>query len=79
MKKFFHTMKVNNEKAIAVKICSKWILQHVDKKPLKGRCDIDDKNDSRSQLQEPLWQKCKPLCVPCNQAFAMKNGLTKVI
>ena len=38
-------MKVNNEKAIEVKICSKLMLQHVDMKPLKEKCDIDHKDE----------------------------------
>ena len=35
-------MKVNNEKASEVKISSKEMLQDVDMKPLKEKCDIDD-------------------------------------
>ena len=38
-------MKVNNEKASDVKIRAKEMLQHVDMKPLKEKCDIDDKDE----------------------------------
>ena len=38
-------MKVNNEKAIEVKISPKLKLQHVDMKHLKEKCDIDDKDE----------------------------------
>ena len=44
-KKNFHTMKVNIEKAIEVTISSKEMLQHVDMKPLKEKCDMDDKDE----------------------------------
>ena len=29
----------------------------------------------KSQLQEPPWKKNRPVCVACNQTFAIKNGL----
>ena len=35
-------------------------------------------NFSRSQLQEPPWKKSRPVCVTCNQKFAMKNWLKKL-
>ena len=38
-------MKVNNKKAIEVKITSKFMLQHVDMKHLKEKCDIGDKDE----------------------------------
>ena len=36
-------------------------------------------NFSKSQLQEPIIKKSKPVCVTCYQTFAMKNWLKKLI
>ena len=56
------------------------MLQHIDMKPLKEKCDIDhkDKFQKITATRTPL-KMCKPLCVTCDQTFAMKNWLTKVI
>ena len=38
-------MKVNNEKASEVKISPKYMLQYVDMKSLKEKCNIDDEDE----------------------------------
>ena len=56
------------------------MLQHVDMKHLKEKCDIDDKDElllitaARTRMK-----KRKPVCVTCNQTFAMTNLLKKHI
>ena len=73
----FHTMKVNNEKAIEVNSDLKINVdeQHVDKKMRNrwwGWSSVDD------SCSKPPW-KNEPECGTGNQAFAMKNLLTKLI
>ena len=80
--KVFHTMKVNNEKAIEVNSDLKinGDEQHVDMKHLKEKCEIDDEDEVQqiTAARTPM-KKNEPVCVTCNQAFAMKNWLKKLI
>ena len=56
------------------------MLQHVDMKPLKEKCDIDHKDELQQvTVTRTPMKKYKPLCVICDQTFAMKNQLTKLI
>ena len=73
---------MNYEKAIEVNNELKFNVdeQKYDIKDLKDQCDIDDEDKvlKKSQLLEP-HEKNRPVCVTCNQAVVMKNGLEKHI
>ena len=52
------------------------MLQHVDMKHLKEKCDIDDKDELQQITAERTTiKKSKPVFVTCNQTFAMQNWL----
>ena len=54
------------------------MLQHVDMKHFKKKCDVDDQEELQqiTGARTPM-KMCKPLCVICNQTFAMKNWVDK--
>ena len=55
------------------------MLQHVEMKHLKEKCDINDKDElQKSTAARNPMKKINPVCVTCNQPFAMKNWLKKL-
>ena len=69
-------MKVNYEKAVEVNNDLKLNddKPQGDIKDLKEQCDIDDEDELQkiTTASTPI-KKSKPLCVTCNQTFAMRN------
>ena len=75
------SMKVNYEKAIEVNNELKLNVdeQHDDIKHMIEQCDIDDEDEVQAiTAARTTMKKNMPVCVTCNQTFAMKNVLKNI-
>ena len=70
-------MKENDKMVIEV---NNELNGNVAEQQIKERCDIDDEDEvQETTAVRILMKKNRPVCVTCNQTFAIKNGLKKHI
>ena len=82
MKKAIDSIKCIYEKVIEMNIELKVNVdeQHNDITHLKEQCDIGEEDEVQeiTAARTPIKKK-RPVCVTCNQTFAMTNKLTNYI
>ena len=79
--KVIHSMKVKYEKAIEVNTELKLNVdvQQDDIKHLKEQCDRDDGDEVQEiTAARTSMKKNRPVCVTCNQTFAMKHVMKNI-